>query len=351
VGNGAVVFAARDQGAQLLKWIGAALAQGAAGRPRAAPIIKGCFHRNNRIPEDVMSDSTHEEAHTGPIKTPKQLLWAAFFSFVVPVIIIFGLVAYVVSESKPAGSNEAERHTLGGVTTQDVERGVAERLRKVGTVEIRDANRPLQTGQAVYKAQCAACHDSGAAGAPKFADAAAWASRIGTGLEALVTAALKGKNAMPPQAGGDFDDLEIARGVVYMANAAGAKFVEPDRPAGAAPAAAAAAPATPMAVVAAPAAPAAEAAKAVAPQVVAVAGNAGEALYKQSCAVCHAAGVAGAPKTGDKAGWAPRIAQGVPVLVASSIKGKNAMPPRGGAATASDADIRAAVEYMVNLSK
>lgn len=299
-----------------------------------------------------MSDSTQEEAHTGPIKTPKQLLWAAFFSFVVPVFIIFGLVAYVASENKPAGSNDAERYTLGGVTTQDIERSVAERLRKVGTVEIRDANRSLQTGQAVYKAQCAACHDTGAAGAPKFGDAAAWAARIGTGLEALVNSALKGKNAMPAQAGGDFEDLEIARGVAYMANAAGGKFKEPDRPAGAASAAAAAAPATPVAAVAAPAATAAPApAVAAAPQVAVAAGKGGEALYKQSCAVCHAAGIAGAPKSGDKAAWAPRVAQGVPVLVASAIKGKNAMPPRGGAANASDADIRAAVEYMVSQSK
>jgi cytochrome c5 len=299
-----------------------------------------------------MSDSTQEEAHTGPIKTPKQMLWAAVFSLVVPIFIIFGLVAYVASESKPAGSNDAERHTLGGVTTQDIERGVAERLRKVGTVEIREANRPLQSGEAVYKAQCAACHASGAAGAPKFGDAGVWAARIGTGLEALVASALKGKNAMPAQGGGDFDDLEIARGVAYMANAAGAKFKEPDRPAGAAPAAAAAVPATPAATVAVAAAPAAQApTAAAAPQVAAAAGNAGEALYKQSCAVCHVAGIAGAPKAGDKAAWAPRIAQGVPVLVASVIKGKNAMPPRGGAATASDADIRAAVEYMVSQAK
>ncbi len=299
-----------------------------------------------------MSDRTQEEAHTGPIKTPKQMLWAAVFSLVVPIFIIFGLVAYVASESKPAGSNDAERYTLGGVTTQDIERGVAERLRKVGTVEIRDANRPLQSGEAVYKAQCAACHATGAAGAPKFGDAGVWAARIGTGLEALVASALKGKNAMPAQAGGDFDDLEIARGVAYMANAAGAKFKEPDRPAGAAPAAAAAVPATPAATVAVAAAPAAQApAAAAAPQVAAAAGNAGEALYKQSCAVCHAAGIAGAPRAGDKAAWAPRIAQGVPVLTASVIKGKNAMPPRGGAATASDADIRAAVEYMVSQAK
>lgn len=184
-----------------------------------------------------MSDNTQEEAHTGPIKTPKQLLWAAFFSFVAPVVIIMGLVAYVSSESKPAGSAQAERYALGGVTAQDQERGVAERLRKVGAVEIRDANRALKTGEEVFKAQCAACHATGAAGSPKFGDAAAWAPRIKTGYEALLNSALKGKNAMGAQGGGDFDDIEIGRAVVHMANAAGAKFAVPDRPAAAASAA------------------------------------------------------------------------------------------------------------------
>ncbi|MCH2241903.1 MAG: c-type cytochrome, partial [Aquabacterium sp.] len=74
------------------------------------------------------------------------------------------------------------------------------------------------------------------------------------------------------------------------------------------------------------------------------------ALYAQACQVCHAAGVAGAPKTGDKAAWAPRLALGIDGLTASAIKGKGAMPPRGGSA-ASDADIKAVVTYMVNASK
>lgn len=76
----------------------------------------------------------------------------------------------------------------------------------------------------------------------------------------------------------------------------------------------------------------------------------GEALYKQACAACHTAGVAGAPKFGDKAGWAPRVKTGVDAMTASVIKGKGAMPPKGGS-TASDADIRAAVEYMVSAVK
>ena len=184
-----------------------------------------------------MSDSTQEEAHTGPIKTPKQLLWTAFFAFVAPVVIIIGLVAYVTAESKPAGSGQAERFALGGITAQDQERGVAQRLQKVGTVEIRDANRALKTGEEVFKAQCTACHTSGAAGAPKLGDAAAWGARIKTGYEALLNSALKGKGAMGAQGGGDFDDIEIGRAVVYMANAAGAKFAVPDRPAAAASAA------------------------------------------------------------------------------------------------------------------
>ena len=89
--------------------------------------------------------------------------------------------------------------------------------------------------------QCAACHATGAAGAPKFEDVAAWGPRLKTGLEALVHSALAGKGAMAPQGGGDFNDIEIARGVIFMANAAGGKFDVPQQPA--APAADGAAPA------------------------------------------------------------------------------------------------------------
>jgi cytochrome c5 len=298
-----------------------------------------------------MSDSTQEEAHTGPIKTPKQLLLAVFFSFVVPVFAIIALVSYVVSENKPAGATQAESYTLGGLSPEDLEKGTAERIRKVGMVEIRDANRPLKSGQDVFKAQCTTCHTAGVAGAPKFGDAAAWAPRIAKGFDALVNSALHGKNAMPPQGGGDFDDIEVARGVAYMADAAGAKFPEPQRPAGAPAQAAASAPAAAVVATAAPAA-AATPAPAAAPQPTAAAGAAdsGEALYKQTCFACHGTGAAGAPKFGDKAAWAPRVAKGLPTLVEHATKGFNAMPPKGGS-SASDAQVRAAVEYMVNAAK
>jgi cytochrome c5 len=89
----------------------------------------------------------------------------------------------------------------------------------------------MKTGEEVFKAQCSTCHANGAAGAPKFGDKAAWAPRIKTGFDALWNSALKGKNAMGAQGGGDYADYEVARAVVYMANAAGAKFPEPPKPA------------------------------------------------------------------------------------------------------------------------
>ncbi|MDR7379778.1 cytochrome c5 [Rhodoferax ferrireducens] len=187
-------------------------------------------------------DHAAEEAHTGPIKNPKQLLVAVFFSFVVPIFIIIGLVYYVVSDAKPAGTNSADTMVLGGMTAESQSQAVAARIQKVGVVEIRDANRELKSGEEVFKAQCTTCHTAGVAGAPKFGEASAWAARIATGYEALLHSALKGKGAMGAQGGGDFEDTEIARAVVYMANAGGAKFPVPQKPVAAAPADAASAP-------------------------------------------------------------------------------------------------------------
>jgi cytochrome c5 len=95
---------------------------------------------------------------------------------------------------------------------------------------------------------------------------------------------------------------------------------------------------------------AAATAAAVTAQAAAPAADAGKKLYETACQACHAAGVAGAPKLGDKAAWAPRLAAGVDGLTASVIKGKGAMPPKGGSA-ASDAEIKASVQYMVSAAK
>ena len=282
--------------------------------------------------------TSHDESHSGPIKTPGQLLLASALFFILPVFIIIGLVFAVTKGNKPAA---------GAVNT---EKAVAMRIQKIGSVEIRDVNRVLKSGEEVYKAQCTACHAAGLAGSPKTGDVAAWAPRIKTGYDALLTSALKGKGAMGAQGGGDYDDIEIGRAVVYLTNAAGGKFAEPAAPAAAVAGASAPAPvvAAPAAVVAAAPVVAAVAAAPVA--AVKVAANNGEALYKQACVACHAQSVAGSPKFGDKAAWEPRIKTGIDALTASVIKGKGAMPPKGGSA-ASDADIRATVEYMVNAAK
>jgi len=104
---------------------------------------------------------------------------------------------------------------------------------------------------------------------------------------------------------------------------------------------------------AAPVAVAVAAAPAPAPGAPAPAADAGKgkSVYDSACTVCHAAGVAGAPKAGDKAAWTPRVKTGMEALYTSSLKGKNAMPPKGGNLSLADADVKAAVDYMVGLVK
>lgn len=301
---------------------------------------------------DAHAQHHHDEdgPHEGPIKTPKQLILAVFFAFVVPILAIILLVMYVSAHNRPAAGSDA-------LTAQ----ATAERLRPVGMVEVKDLSDPsaLKSGEQVYAAVCVACHTPGTLNAPKLGDNAAWAQRLPQGYEALLTSALKGKGAMPAQGGGDFTDLEIGRAVVFLANKSGGKLAEPKvslQPATAAasgtpaPATTAAATAVPTNSAAVnPSAPAAVTTAAAATPAAATAG-AVPALYTQNCATCHATGVANAPKLGDKTAWAPRLGLGLDGLTASVIKGKGAMPPKGGSG-ASDADIKAAVGYMVSLAK
>ena len=285
---------------------------------------------------DAHTPHDQDGPHEGPIKTPKQLILAILYAFVVPIIVIVLLVEYVTTDHRPAAGST-------GFTPE----AVAQRIHPVGRVQVKDISdlSTLKTGEQVFAAQCTACHTAGLVGAPKFGDAAAWAPRIKTGYDALLHSALAGKGQMGAQGGGDYADLEIGRAVVYMSNKAGGKLDEPKAPAaGTAPAAApapvAAAPAAAVAVVAAvAAAPAAKADAGAVP-----------ALYTQLCQTCHLAGLAGAPKLGDKTAWAPRIALGIDALTASAIMGKGAMPPKGGSA-ASETELKAVVTYMVNSVK
>jgi cytochrome c5 len=306
-----------------------------------------------------MSDAHNE--HQAFIRTPKQLIAAVAGFFLVIVIGIILLVNYATS-GKLEGA---------GTDSQSAE-AVAQRLQPVAEqgYTLKDANAPkvLQTGEAVYNATCVACHGTGAAGAPKFGDAAAWGPRLAQGSDTLVQHAVQGIRAMPAKGGNpDLDNVEVARAVVYMANASGAKFKEPEAPtvAAASPAnspnggnsAGASAPAAQPPAANAPATPntpPALSAPALAPAKTAGATDAGKALYTATCQACHGAGIAGAPKFGDKAAWAPRLKQGNDVLYQHAIngyQGKNGvMPPKGGS-TASDDDVKAAVNYMAAAAK
>lgn len=180
---------------------------------------------------DQGHDPAHEPNHEGPIKTPKQLILAVLASFLVPIVGIILLVNYVDFGGKPGAGSDGQS-----------DEAVALRLQPIGTVKLGEALVPgaLRSGEQVYTAACSACHAAGVVGAPKFGDEAAWAPRVKTGYEALLSSALKGKGAMTAQGGGAYKDVEIARAVVYMANKGGAKFDEPKAPEAAASAAGAA---------------------------------------------------------------------------------------------------------------
>lgn len=176
-----------------------------------------------------MSDA-HQE-HQSVIRTPKQLIVAIIAAFVVPILIIVLLVKYVSSENQ-----------VGAGSDNQTPAAIAARLQPVSDLGfvLKDVNAPkvLQSGAVVYKAVCAACHDTGAVGAPKTGDAAGWTARIAQGYDTLVSNAIKGIRAMPAKGGNaDLDNLEVASAVVFMANQSGGKFKEPAMPAPAAGAA------------------------------------------------------------------------------------------------------------------
>lgn len=283
-----------------------------------------------------MSQNEHDSGHEIRFDTPKQVITLLAITFLLPILIVVLVLQFIsnmrsVDKDSPAMAPDA----------------VAKRLKPVGSVAFDNAGDAAQgpkSGEDIYKSVCSACHATGAAGAPKFGDKSGWTSRLKEGQKHLVTTAIKGQGAMPPRGGGaGLSDLEIERAVVYMANSAGGRFKEPAAPAPEkTPAAAPAQDKTPAA------APAPEKVAAGAP----AAGKAdGKKIYESACAVCHGAGIAGAPKPGDKAAWAPRLKNGMNALYVSVLKGKGAMPAKGGNTALADADVKAAVDYLMSLAK
>lgn len=285
---------------------------------------------------DLSNQNAHDD-HQTPIKTPKQLVIAVLAAFIVPIICIVLLVQYVTAEKKM------------GAGADNTPEAVAARISPVAdqgfTLIDESGPKQLQVGSAVYTAFCAACHDSGAAGAPKSGDSAAWSPRIAQGYDTLVLHAIQGIRGMPAKGGNPaLDDVEVARAVVFMANKGGASFKEPE-----AKTAAPAVDAAPAAATPAAAAPATEAAPAAAAPAK-LSADAGKKIYDSACMACHGSGVLGAPKLGDKAAWADRIKQGPALLHEHAIKGIRGMPPKGGSAASED-EVKAAVDYMAAAAK
>jgi len=299
------------------------------------------------------------DQHESPIKTPKQLILVVVLAFVVPIITIVLLTQLVTSGEK-------------GVKEPDTD--VLLRIQPVGKVVLAGASGPkvALSGEQVFNQVCKTCHETGVAGAPKVGDKAAWGKVIAQGQTTLVDHATHGIRGMPPKGGNpDLDTTEVARAVVYMANQAGANWKEPAAeapsaagtqkgpdtaglgptpPGGTAPPVP---PTTPAPAPAAAPAPATSVAAAAAPAAApAAAGKVdGKKVFETTCAVCHGAGIAGAPKFGDKAAWAPRLKTGMDALYNSALKGKAAMPAKGGNLALSDAEVKAAVDYMAAAAK
>lgn len=254
--------------------------------------------------------------------TPQEIIISILAGLLAPLLAIFLIVQLVLgiqAEQPPDNSSEA------------AQKAALARIKPFAQLAALDANAPKveKSGPEVYDAVCISCHGSGALGAPKFDNKSDWAGRLGQGYDTLVKHAIEGIRQMPPRGGdGDLSDVEMARAVAYLANSAGAKFE-------------AAAPA-PVAAAAAPT----EAASTAATAAIKLDPIKGKQVYQTTCALCHAAGIAGAPKPGDMAAWAPRVAQGYATLYNHAINGIRGMPAKGGNPSLSEADLANAVGYM-----
>ncbi|MDD5389591.1 MAG: c-type cytochrome [Gallionellaceae bacterium] len=244
--------------------------------------------------------------------TPKDFLLATLGGLFAPGLTIFLIVMLVLGVRAGLGAPDA---------APMADKAVRERIQSFGVSVAVDPNAPHieRTGEAVYAEVCSGCHESGALGSPKFKEKAAWGKRIAQGYETLLSHATNGFNKMPARGGDpDLSDLEVARAIVHMTNAAGANFQpvlkkEPEPSA-------------------------ADLAR-------------GKVVYADNCASCHDTGVTGAQKLNDAKAWAPLLKEGKAYLYNAAIKGSFGGPAKGGNEKLSDADAKVAVDYMVAEAK
>ncbi len=180
-----------------------------------------------------MSD-VEDEGHSTPIQTPGQLIVVVLAAFIVPIVVLSLIGRFAIGESSvdrdsPALSEEAiakRLHPVGNLMiagdstqpqAQTGEGAVVATAAPATASAAPVAEDPAEKAKRIFTASCAACHATGAAGAPKVGDNAAWAPRIKTGTETLYTSALKGKNAMPPKGGNaGLSDDDVKAVVDYM---------------------------------------------------------------------------------------------------------------------------------------
>lgn len=149
--------------------------------------------------------------------------------FNIKVIAVYALVVLVVS-ALAVTVVVWMASTIAHRSNPQVDEGALARIAPVAKLEVaaaKVAGAAERTGEQLYTAACVACHASGAAGAPKLGDAAAWKPRLALGLDGLLQSLIKGKGAMPPKGGADATDTELARAIVHIANASGGKLKAP----------------------------------------------------------------------------------------------------------------------------
>lgn len=267
------------------------------------------------------------------------------------VLVLAVLVAVIVAVLFFTGSSPQDFSANG---EQRLQAEVAKRIAPVGSVQTGAANAAPaapKSGAEIVATVCSACHGSGALGAPKIGDRADWSSRLkeAGSVDGLLAVAIKGRGAMPPRGGSpNLSDAELKSAIEQMLKKSGMDVsAAADADAGAPAAAAPVKAPAPAEATAATATPTAEAEQAKPSADLAK----GKSVYNSVCATCHKGGLAGAPKLGDAAAWAPRIATGMDALYSVALNGRGAMPPKGGRVDLSDADVKAAVDYMVSQSQ